>query len=49
MTGTPGSKPAVFNRWILLMLGYQQGDTLDDLFPGSNGMSKELQQGTMFE
>jgi hypothetical protein len=47
-TGTPGAKPDYFNRWILEMLGYQQGDTLDDLFPGSNSMQKTVNQGQLF-
>ena len=47
MTGTPGSKPDYFNRWVLLMLGYEEGDELDDLFPGSNGMNRSLQQGVL--
>lgn len=46
-TGTPGSKPDYFNRWVLLLLGYQHGDTLDDLFPGSGSMKKQLQQGVL--
>lgn len=46
-TGTPGAKPDYFNHWILLLLGYQEGDTLDDLFPGTGGMQKALQEGTM--
>jgi len=46
-TGTPGAKPDYFNAWVLLMLGYQDGDTLDDLFPGSGGMERALQQGVL--
>ena len=37
-TGTPGAKPQQFNRWVLDLLGYQQGDEIIDLFPGSGGM-----------
>ena len=37
--GTIGAKPDAFNRWVLELLGFQPGDTLDDLFPGSGGMS----------
>ena len=47
-TGTPGAKPHYFNAWILLLLGYQDGDTLHDVFPGSGGMERQLQQGVMF-
>ena len=46
-TGTPGAKPDYFNRWVLLMLGYQEGDTFDDLFPGSGGMERALAQRTL--
>jgi hypothetical protein len=46
-TGTPGAKPDYFNRWVLLMLGYEEGDTVDDLFLGSNGMERALAQGTL--
>lgn len=38
----PGSKPQAFNRWVLDILGYQDGDTLEDLFPGSGSMAKTL-------
>ena len=39
----PGAKPHAFNRWILDLLNYnQEEDTLDDLFPGSGGMSAAL-------
>lgn len=41
--GTPGAKPHYFNRWILDLLVFDhQTDTLDDLFPGSNGMELAL-------
>jgi len=40
--GTHGCKPDEFNDWIIDLLGYQDGDTLDDLFPGSGGMSVAL-------
>ena len=41
--GTPGAKPHYFNRWILDLLVFDdQTDTLDDLFPGSNGMALAL-------
>jgi hypothetical protein len=40
---TPGAKPHYFNRWILELLVFDhETDTLDDLFPGSGGMSKAL-------
>jgi hypothetical protein len=46
-TGTPGAKPDYFNRWVLLLLGYESGDELHDLFPGSGGMQKAIHQGTL--
>jgi len=37
--GLVGAKPLTFNNWVLDLLNYQEGDILDDLFPGSNGMA----------
>ena len=37
-----GAKPLDFNTWILNLLQYKKGDTLDDLFPGSHGMSEAI-------
>ncbi len=34
-----GAKPREFNHWILDILGYKSGDDVDDLFPGTRGMS----------
>lgn len=43
LKGTPGAKPHYFDRWILdLLIFDQETDTLDDLFPGSNGMAHAL-------
>jgi len=39
----PGAKPLEFNLWILDLLNYQEGDQLDDLFPGSNGMAQAIE------
>ncbi len=44
--GLTGAKPEVFCRWILDLLGYIDGDTLDDLFPGTGVMAHVLAQGT---
>jgi hypothetical protein len=33
--GLTGAKPERFASWVLEMLGWQRGDTLDDLFPGT--------------
>jgi hypothetical protein len=38
--GLPGAKPDAFNRWVLDLLGYDAGlDEIDDLFPGTGGMT----------
>lgn len=41
--GTIGAKPEAFNRWVLELLNYQDGDELHDLFPGSGGMTAIIQ------
>lgn len=47
--GTPGAKPHYFNRWILELLVFDhQTDTLDDLFPGSQGMTAALNEPKLF-
>ncbi len=40
--GLTGAKPEDFCHWILDLLGYEDGDTLADLFPGTNTMTKAL-------
>jgi hypothetical protein len=40
--GTHGCKPLEFNTWILNLMGYQYGDTVDDLYPGTGGMSEAI-------
>ena len=42
--GLPGAKPDVFNRWVLDLMNYQEGDTLDDLFPGTGGMQRTIDE-----
>lgn len=37
--GLTGAKPAAVCDWILTGLGFQTGDTLDDLFPGTYTMT----------
>lgn len=44
MRGLPGAKPAMFNRWILELLGFQDGDEIVDLFPGTGSMGDESRQ-----
>jgi hypothetical protein len=36
--GLTGAKPREFCRWIFSLLGAESGDTLDDLFPGTDAM-----------
>lgn len=36
--GLVGAKPLAFNLWIIALLGVTEGDTLDDLFPGTEGL-----------
>lgn len=38
--GLVGAKPPEFCRWILDVLGYEEGDELDDLFPGTGIMDR---------
>tara|TARA_R110000824_G_scaffold197027_3_gene380331 strand:+ start:9705 stop:10241 length:537 start_codon:yes stop_codon:yes gene_type:complete len=40
--GLPGAKPQAFCDWILDMLGFESGDSIDDLFPGTGAMSEAL-------
>lgn len=40
--GLKGAKPAQFNRWVLDLLGYEDGDELDDLFPGTASMAAAI-------
>jgi hypothetical protein len=37
-----GRKPAAFCRWVLTILGYEPGDSVDDLFPGTGAMGAVL-------
>lgn len=37
-----GRKPAAFCRWALTLLGYEPGDRVDDLFPGTGAMTAVL-------
>jgi hypothetical protein len=40
-----GAKPRPWVEWVLNALGYRDGDTVDDLFPGSGAVSSVLNQG----
>jgi hypothetical protein len=45
--GTHGCKPDAFNDWILDLIGYKPGDTMDDLFPGTGGMGEAVKRFEM--
>ncbi len=38
--GLTGAKPEAFCRWVLDLLGYEPGDDIDDLFPGTGVMGQ---------
>lgn len=40
--GLPGAKSDAFNDWILDLLNFQDGDEIDDLFPGTRGMDRAV-------
>lgn len=46
-TGLVGAKPQGFNRWVLDLLGFKDGDELVDLFPGTGGMTAATTQGVL--
>lgn len=46
--GLTGAKPESFCRWVLDLLGYQPGDTLDDLYPGT-GVMQRITERTLSE
>ena len=45
--GLTGAKPEAFCRWVLDLLGYANGDEIDDLFPGTSVMSRIAAQGVL--
>lgn len=40
--GFTGAKPAAFARWLIVLLGWQPGDELADLFPGSGAIGETI-------
>ena len=46
--GFSGSKPREWTEWVLDLLGYREGDIVDDLFHGSGAVTNALQQITLF-
>ena len=43
MSSFVGAKPDTWTRWVLDMLGYQPGDQVDDLFPGSGAVQRAME------
>jgi hypothetical protein len=43
-----GSKPTQWTNWVLDLLGYEEGDTVNDLFYGSGAVTMALQQQKLF-
>lgn len=42
--GLTGAKPEAFCHWVLDLLGFQPGDLVDDLYPGTNVMGDVVLQ-----
>lgn len=43
--GLTGAKPHAFNLWVLdSLMGFEPGDSVDDYFPGTGGMSSAVAQ-----
>ena len=42
--GLTGAKPPRFFRWVMEALGYEEDDTVDDLYPGTGGFGTVLSQ-----
>jgi hypothetical protein len=45
--GFPGAKPERWTRWVLDALGYQEGDLVVDMFPGSGAVTAAISQGVL--
>lgn len=45
--GLTGAKPPEFCAWVLDLMGYVEGDTVDDLFPGTGIMGRVLDHGRL--
>lgn len=44
--GLVGAKPEAFCRWVLALLGTQEGDEVTDLFPGTGVMGRVAEEFT---
>ena len=42
--GLPGAKPNQFYNWLIDVLGWQENDEIIDLFPGTYGLQKVIEQ-----
>ena len=42
--GLKGAKPDAFFEWVLAMLGWEPSDTIDDIFPGTNGLTHVVER-----
>jgi hypothetical protein len=40
--GLTGAKPLPFCAWVLDLLGFRDGDVIDDLFPGTGAMGRAV-------
>jgi hypothetical protein len=47
--GLAGAKPDAFCHWLFDLLNIQDGDTLDDLFPGTRAVSRAFAQPILWE
>lgn len=45
--GLTGAKPSRFCAWALDLMGYVEGDEVDDLFPGTGIMGRVLDHGRL--
>lgn len=45
--GHIGAKPAAWTRWVLALMGYEPGDIVVDLFPGSGAVTATTAQGAL--
>ena len=43
-----GSKPLIWTHWVLDLLGYREGDEVDDLFHGSGAVKNALKVQRLF-
>jgi hypothetical protein len=42
--GTHGAKPDTFCNWIIDLIGWQPGDTFEDMFPGSGAFTRAIEK-----